>query len=105
MHLKHVCVQDGRTALHIACEKGNVQVTNSLVAKGATVNVRDKVISLWVYIPCIILSWFQGSISALICESGSLLSKESWQDWYQVERPTTKESSSDIFSQLARQLA
>lgn len=35
-------LQDGRTALHISAEKGQIQATKSLLKAGATVNIYDK---------------------------------------------------------------
>jgi ankyrin repeat protein len=38
-------IQDGRTALHIACEKQFVNVAELLITKGADLNIADKVLS------------------------------------------------------------
>ena len=38
--------QDNKTALHLACERGHLQVVQSLVGHGADVNCSDTVSSL-----------------------------------------------------------
>ena len=43
------CIQsDGRTALHFAAAKGNVEIFRMLAGGGADVEVKDKVRSSWI---------------------------------------------------------
>ena len=44
-----VCVQNnGRTVLHFAAAKGNVEIFRMLLGGGADVEVKDKVRSSWI---------------------------------------------------------
>ena len=43
MEMKYVWLQDGRTALHIACTKSDFQMVQILVEKGADLAAKDKV--------------------------------------------------------------
>jgi ankyrin repeat protein len=41
-----ICVQDGRTPLHLACDSGAVGLVSELLAAGAQVNAQAKVSEL-----------------------------------------------------------
>ena len=41
-----ICVQDGRTALYIACWKGHMSVVKQLLQKYADVSIRQKVYTI-----------------------------------------------------------
>jgi hypothetical protein len=44
-HVECLAMQDGSTALHTACGRGDVDLSRLLICNGAFINQKDKVIS------------------------------------------------------------